>query len=701
MCISLDYFLNFVLQFLINAKNPIVKQCILEYIKILFNNNQIESIVGQINCLEESHILTFSKSLVEIIKNESQSNIKDLCIDLLLVYKTIVKDINKFLKVIDSLPQYRKSMFFGEKYNSETNEKQYKAGLKRIKSNLSFRNNTSTSTSKERKITVRSISSDRKIMNNSLTVNQNNKPSKNNKNLIKKNIKLSIDKPLNENKNQNNNIQTIKSNNDNTKQILIKNKVENTQIESINKENKQENISIESSLDSNKTNKSVLEQKMDSAIAYIYTLKLNDLKEYLKTIIRDFLIFIKKQSNKEISEDLDSHFIVIVNLLDKILDRLKSKSLDEDIYIQTFKIITISPCYLTNYSNLHNFIKKLRNIINNDDKFYQLYYDVLNKFISFENNFLKNINNKFSVLLFLEVFLNENEFNLKSESFANFPNVINDFSNISNIEKERYINIYNKFIEPKKEIHNSEISVIDNISHDNNITDLIEKEYCDFDVNNSKRESIEITTSKWKDKYENEKEELLITQKNNVDLCLENEKLKERLNQICKKRIEKAEDLEKSVTKEYNKEVINSQIMNTDISKIKETLKQNCKKLDLKIQRLTNTIDKGKSQVDDSLIKDISVINNNYKPMYKLEENNDSEEIILTRTKLMTENEDFSKLILKIPSLILDNNITEIALFVKLESQFSKIIPENKIIFIEEVQKLQPKGILMELYCRY
>jgi hypothetical protein len=147
----------------------------------------------------------------------------------------------------------------------------------------------------------------------------------------------------------------------------------------------------------NRNNRSVLEKKMETAIEYISNLNEEHIFDYTKSVIRDFLIFIKKvtSSNNE-KEDLDCHFQVILKILDNIFNQMEilGNKLDfeflnlfipEEIFIQTFKIIIVAPCFLVDIDFfLLPFIRKIRKIIENDPKFFEIYFEILNKFICFE-----------------------------------------------------------------------------------------------------------------------------------------------------------------------------------------------------------------------------------------------------------------------------------------------------------------------------
>lgn len=96
--------------------------------------------------LKGKTIIQMAKILVEIIKDDSQSQVKDLCVEILLILKTILSsdneaiNLDKYEKLIASLSNFRVNMInsgitksFKDNLHSE---KQYKANLNKIKSNL-------------------------------------------------------------------------------------------------------------------------------------------------------------------------------------------------------------------------------------------------------------------------------------------------------------------------------------------------------------------------------------------------------------------------------------------------------------------------------------------------------------------------------------------------------------------------------------
>ena len=137
-CFEIDKFIMFILQFCCNQKkeNAQVKNGLLEYIKLLFLQ-QNNVLCFEIKKIKEKDLCNFTKKIVGIIQKESLSSIKDLCSDLLIIFKKRVEDIDTFNSLISELPNYRKKVI-NEETSMEMEEGAYKKSLKRIKSSYSF-----------------------------------------------------------------------------------------------------------------------------------------------------------------------------------------------------------------------------------------------------------------------------------------------------------------------------------------------------------------------------------------------------------------------------------------------------------------------------------------------------------------------------------------------------------------------------------
>lgn len=202
------------------------------------------------------------------------------------------------------------------------------------------------------------------------------------------------------------------------------------------------------------TDRTNLEKKMETAIEYISNLNEENIFDYAKSVIRDFLIFIKKvTSTGNIKEDLDCHFKVILKilieiynqmeLLTKRLNFLQAKEfIPEEIFIQTFKIIVVAPCFLIDVEScLIQFIKKVRKTMENDKRFFEIYYEILNKFVNFEkgNSFLKEVNAKNSFIVFYDYFLLDDPPFEEIQLLKKFESHISKNILLNEEEKKKYI----------------------------------------------------------------------------------------------------------------------------------------------------------------------------------------------------------------------------------------------------------------------
>ena len=254
-------------------------------------------------------------------------------------------------------------------------------------------------------------------------------------------------------------------------------------------------------------NKSVLEQRMDSAIEYISNLTAEQIFDYTKSVIRDFLIFIKKVTSNKLKEDLDCHFQVILKILDNILNqmtvlakKIKCEDLNmfipEEIFIQTFKVIIVAPCFLVDIDfQLLPFINKIRNILCNDSKFFEIYFEILNKFICIDSGsyFLQDVNPKNTFITFFDFFLYD-EVGFLVDILIKFEPFILKNKFFSEEEKNKYIKEYRQLIK------------ITNITHDKNESPEKIDEFLEYsedeekDLKNSLEKELKIKT-----KIQNEK----------------------------------------------------------------------------------------------------------------------------------------------------------------------------------------------------
>ena len=395
-CFEIDKFILFMLQFCTNQKkeNAQVKIGLFEYIKLLFyQENNILSY--ELLKLKEKDYYSFIKKIVSIIQKESLSTVKDLCSDLLIIFKKKCEDTDTFFELISELPSYRKKLIEEETGGRPEDGTEYRKSLKRVKSSYSFSktrygsgfksSETQESRHERTKSNVRvnnferhnstnkinsSFSSGKNIkVKNKLVIKTNNndyrsKSKNNTKNNFNKNPKAqtggfakfnpkksqnsvkntkSAKKIENNYKNQKKK-QPKKNNNDN----LDINDNEENNFENNNDLYYQEELQ-ESKNDKSKKNKKInskedFNHKKEDLLENIHNLDIDSIDKYSKIIIRDFLIFVKKICDvDEEKEDLSYHFNIIFMIFEKILYRiivlLNKHQAEKDKYSKLKKIL--------------------------------------------------------------------------------------------------------------------------------------------------------------------------------------------------------------------------------------------------------------------------------------------------------------------------------------------------------------------------
>ena len=293
-CLPCEMLILFMLQFCQNQQKvtAVVKQSIIEYIKILFKTSK-SKIKKLLSKIADKNYFQFTKSIVDIIGKESLSTVKDLCSDLLIIIKGKVNDIDEFNELIQPLPNYRKKLIEqnNENGNNVQSESNYKKNLRRIKSNLSF-------------VRSRSISKNEKSNQSHSRLNTSKL------NTSYRNESSTSTPKTNKIKSQNI-LKRVNSSKQNIK--VVKKKEQPKEKKKVEKENE---IDIKPSQNENK--KETLEQKKDDVLNNISNQDEKSLETYSKNLVRDFLYFVNKVSEGELNEDLSCHFKIIFSVLQKI-----------------------------------------------------------------------------------------------------------------------------------------------------------------------------------------------------------------------------------------------------------------------------------------------------------------------------------------------------------------------------------------------
>ena len=426
-CLELNKFMSFILNFCCNEKNDnsIIKLGLLEYIKSLFLQ-QNKTIQKQINNISEKEYIYFTKKVINIIEKESLSLIKDLCSDLLIIFKRKINSQRTFYELIDKLPNYRKKIIHTEEKN-ELNESDYKKNLKHIKSSYSFSN------IKKRNKNGNSYSNLNTLGNDSSRSNDNNYYKikiRGSNNSIIKNKRYSSKKNIN--KINKLNISLNKSNSQRKNRLNI-NKVENgnniinkTEITEANekkndikdKENKKINKP------NNKNNIDDFNKRKNELLKSIENINEDTIEKYSKLIIKDFLVFVKKIF-KQKNEDLSTHFELIFMIYEKIFFRIvyimkenknikknisKYKNLIDELMNYLTKILILTPGIQQikgsskfNVILFEKYLSVFKNFCFNKEKYYL--HILLNLYKLCEGkdeDYPKNFDPKSSVIFFLK-----------------------------------------------------------------------------------------------------------------------------------------------------------------------------------------------------------------------------------------------------------------------------------------------------------
>ena len=476
-CLPCESFILFMFQFCLNQQKvtPVVKQSILEYIKMLFKTpkNKIKKLLSK---LIDKHYFSFTKNIVDIIGSESLSKVKDLCSDLLVIIKSKVNDEDQFNQLIQNLPNYRKKIIEQNNENNGSNvqtEANYKKNLRKIKSNLSF-------------VRSRSISkNDRGSSNLSNSkLNTSYRTEQNSSTSTPKNNKMKSQNLLKRINSSKQNLKVVQKNNINMDEKIDKKdkKTNIKQTKKIGKENDIDTRKEEKEIEKDKNSKKeTLEQKKDDVLNNISNQDEKALETYSKNLVRDFLYFVNKVSNGELKEDLSCHFTIIFKVLEKILERMiflfsqpssdklipnKNKLL-ENLINRMIKVVILVPCISqiegsSEFDNsiFENFIQKIKNHSINKEN---LYIHLLIHLIKFSNKgegFFENVSTKPSIIYFLR-FVHEGYEELKSEKIVE---IVNEFLKETNIltekEKEEF---YFKDQDGKIILDNEEESITQNM----------------------------------------------------------------------------------------------------------------------------------------------------------------------------------------------------------------------------------------------
>ena len=519
-CLNTEIFIHFVLNFFLNKpkETTIVKTSLIEYLKILLKNNK------RLNFISEKNYLNYSKLIINLIEKESVAGVKDLYIDLLIIFKKKIHNQNEFNKIIKNLPNYRKKVINSGVENDNLNsEGNYKRNLKRIKSSYSFNNNNKNGRSVSKNRNSNSMNKNLKTPNknnnvvgsseNNIKNNTSSSTPKNNKLKNQLNKKISNDDLSKDNFDEdfNNNVNNIKvikpesklykknsfnnnnnnnlnesnnsinnnnqiyyddynnniTNNNNNNNDNFNNFNNNFNNKSNNNINNISNNNINTSISSKKEEnaKEKLEHNKENLIENIQNLNINSIENYTKVLIRDFFSFVNKVCEGQVkNEDLSYHFEIIFSLILKILERTKTLELNDTENKIKLKKIRDD---ITNQSTKLLVIIPCINQINNSNKmenFDEIIQTILNYSINKE---------KFYIYILLNLYkfsFKDKEFpqNLDcKESVIYFLNFCKKGSDL--LKSEKILTVINEFLKETVYLNEEEKQLINiNYNYNNN-----------------------------------------------------------------------------------------------------------------------------------------------------------------------------------------------------------------------------------------
>ena len=649
-CFEIDKFRSFILQFCTSQKkeNAQVKMGLLEYIKILFlQQNNILCL--EVKKIKEKDYYNFIKKIVLIIQKETLSFIKDLCSDLLIIFKKRVEDIDSFYDLIIDLPNYRKKII-NEEGVGGVEEGEYKKNLKRIKSSYSFsktkytggfRNKNKEESKHERsKSNIRLNNFERNKsstnIHNSFSSNKinNNNKSKNttrtnfkinqktqtgylpkdNKKKIPSNSNINNPKTSNKKKSINNNEKNNSSKDmkkRNNYSSGKKNKDNNNNIN--NKEcdyngvsnNKRNSAYNFDEIKNNNNKEEDFNEKKENLLENIHNLDINSIDKYSKVIIRDFLIFINKICNEnQEKEDLSYHFNTIFTIFEKILYRLivllnenqeikekyiKLKKLLDELIGHISKVIILTPC-----------IDQIKGTNKFDDCLLETFMEKIKEFCLNKEKF------------YMHLLLSLYKFCEKDDVFPKMlnpkPSVIYFLKYLKNgyleTKSERLLNILKEFISETKLLNMEEKKVLlikDNVNNNNIQRNIDEPKQ--YEVNNKENinDKNKIYNEEGEEEEEENEEEIKYNNNNNNIKSTNDE---DKNDQIINNKI-------KAAILDVNEDKINNVIPNNIALKLK-LFQDKLNKIPPSQDKETEITENDKSQNNKMDIKNISEKSENY-----------------------------------------------------------------------------------------
>ena len=715
-CLELNKFISFILHHCCNEKNDNIKLGLLEFVKSIFFQENLQ-IMKQIDNIKEKEYLYYSKKIVNIIENESLLLIKDLCSELLIIFKRKIFSTKIFYEIISNLPNHRKKLILNEE-KIDIHDNNYKYNLKQIKSNYSL----SSIKKGNRNKNIRSFSNiktnNSSIKNNdSFSSNINIKKFKKINLYANKSPRINTIRPMSKKDSLKNKMNISFSNSPKTNNIIMKNKNNNINNDDykiinktkINEDQKYNNISNKKNNEKNKELESINIQK-NNLLKSIDNINEDAIEKYSKIIIKDFISFIKKTSIQK-NEDLNPHIELIFIIYEKIFQRIfyfmgknqnkkqnmiKLKKLLDELMNYISKILIITPgieqikgTNKFDIIKLQKYLEIFKTFCFNEEKFYMNLLLNLYKLCNEKDkdeDFPRNFESKNSVIFFLNYIKKENT-ELKSNKILNVlkefiaetnvlnleekNNLLEDIEindNTINLNNEENILIKKKIIEKEKQELNSDSG--DSDSEDNESYKNRNLKTKDNDKDKKKKFSsklkkndftqIEESIKLFSNRLNNFSIKDINKKNNNYEKSPEESNKKERTNSLNK---EKPEINHEGLKK-------NKSAFHIPISVLKNKLTlNNTKKLSLKLPnkiRLDNSFDKINKNDNNLDILKTDINDNNYTINNGI-------------------NNNYNLLINKIIK-ILNNEIPEDGIFNTAVIDYAKLTNSQKILSINYIE---------------
>ena len=657
-CFELNKFISFILNYCSNERNDnsIIKLGLLEYIKLLFLIQNIK-VQNQIDTITEKDYLYYTKIIVNIIEKESLSLIKDLCSDLLIIFKRNINSQMSFYDLIASLPNYRKKIIQNEEKN-EMNESSYKKSLRQIRSSYSFSN------LKNKNRNNRSINN-LTLNNSNLNISRNDSVCSNsNFNKFKKlNIKTNNNYKVNNlrySKNKNNKM-NISFNNSPQRKNRLRVQSNENDLKVINKteivdENKSINKKQYKKLNTsnikknkiNNNNSDSLEQRKKELLKSIENINEETIEKYSKLIIKDFLVFIKKACQQK-KEDLSPHFELIFMIYEKIFNRIifimkenKNKSqylskyvklIDELINYLT-KILILAPGIQQikgsskfNILKLEKYLCVFQNFCFNKEKYYM--HILLNLYKLCEGNdedLPKKFDPKNSTIFFLN-YIKKGNIDLNSK---------------------KILSILKQFIAETNALTLSEKSdLLEGIELNEEKFELDEISFKNLKINNKNIEGeTNIKIDKNKNNINNSNNN--INNKNNIT---ENSLMDKKSTNMITNEEEELNNNNFDLPLKLNEDYSTTRLKKNDFDKIEESIR-------LMTYRLNSTSLAPKENINDNN-KDINKNNSNNEIKNKSKDKSNNDDNHIRKNKVLDDNEIKRNMnALNIPSSLLKNKLS-------------------------------------------